>query len=63
MSELGSTLLITFCFILLAMMGLGIGWLVRGKARLHSCKFDPTTSSEECKKKLYCPICKPDNDI
>lgn len=68
MSTLTLTIFLAFVFVMLAMVGLGIGWLLTGKSILKAgaCGRDPNkkVKDEDCGKTSSCGLCKkPDDKI
>lgn len=58
MSDTVLTIILAFVVIVLALLGLGIGWLLTGKSKLRSsCGQDPNKRAGSCKSKSSCSIC------
>ncbi len=60
MSTFVTTLVIAVLVTMLALFGLGIGWILTGKSRIRrgACGMDPTKPRDgSCGKKIQCGLC------
>jgi hypothetical protein len=62
MSALPLTILLASVIVILALLGLGIGWLITGKSKLRgSCGRGPNTDKDaSCGTTRTCEICRKD---
>ncbi len=58
MSNLLTTFFLTFGLLLLAVTGLGIGWILKGKVLKKNCG-KPVDTNGECGKDQKCELCAP----
>ena len=60
MPDLVLTLLLAFVVSLLAVAGLGIGWLLKGKPLKRGCGQSPKMLKDsDCGENKTCPLCDP----
>ena len=58
MSVFITLLMLTFILILLAVLGLAIGWFLTGKViKKGSCGYDPTKKKGDCEQNKGCSVC------
>lgn len=62
MSALALTILLATAIVILALLGLAIGWLITGKSKLRgSCGRGPNTDKDgSCGTQNTCEICRKD---
>lgn len=58
MDNLLTTFLLTFVFLLFAIAGLAIGWILKGKVLKKNCG-RPVDAKGECGKDQKCELCAP----
>jgi hypothetical protein len=58
MSNLLTTFMLTFTFLLLAVFGLAIGWILKGRVLKKNCG-RPLDANGECGKDQKCELCAP----